>query len=143
MIRRAERLLLDTHVLTWIMLGEHERRLRRLERDLDASGAAGRVHVSAISGWEIGHLVNRGRLQLNEPVWTWFQRAISMPGIRALDVTPDVAVEGALLPGAPPGDPGDRILIATARLRGLTLLTADRGILDYAEAGHVRAVEAA
>ena len=45
-----------------------------------------------------------------------------------------------MLPGSPPADPADRMLIATARRRGLTLVTADRRILDYAAAGHVQVI---
>ncbi len=142
MIMRAERLLLDTHVVVW-MTGDTGRSVPTgVRRAVDRASAAGRLHVSAISGWEIGNLVARNRLHLGESVWAWFRRAISMPGLRALDVTPDIAVEAAVLPGDAPRDPADRILIATARCRRLTLVTADQEILAYASDGHVRALEA-
>jgi PIN domain nuclease of toxin-antitoxin system len=44
------------------------------------------------------------------------------------------------LPGRLHDDPIDRILVATARREGLTLITRDRAILDYAAQGHVRAL---
>ena len=43
-------------------------------------------------------------------------------------------------PGAPPNDPADRIIVATARAEGATVMTRDRALLAHAEAGHVTAV---
>jgi len=102
---------------------------------------ARQLHVSAYTGWEIGLLVSKGRIHIDVPMDLWFDRALSRPGTRVLDVTPDIAVEAAMLPGSPPADPADRMLIATARRRGLTLVTADRRILDYAAAGHVHVID--
>ena len=140
-LRRSERLLLDTHVLLWLISGEEERRLRPARSDLGAAQESGQVHVSAYSGWEIGMLVSKGRIHIDGPVDLWFDRALSRPGTRVLDVTPDIAVEAATLPGSPPADPADRMLIATARRRSLTLVTADRRILDYAAAGAVQVID--
>ncbi len=140
-LRRSERLLLDTHVLMWLGFGEEERRLRPARRELDAARASGQMHVSAYSGWEIGMLVSKGRVHLDGPVDLWFDRALSRPGMRVLDVTPDIAIEAAMLSGSPPADPADRMLIATARRRGLTLVTADRQILEYAERGHMQVID--
>ena len=53
-----------------------------------------------------------------------------------------VAIESTRLPGTPRRDPADRILIATARLIGATLVTCDKAILDYAADGHVRVLDA-
>ena len=47
----------------------------------------------------------------------------------------------ANLPGDPPRDPADRIIVATARDLGATLITRDRALLDYGEQGHVNVVE--
>ena len=52
----------------------------------------------------------------------------------------ETLVDSCTLPGSPPDDPADRIIIATARERDLTVLTRDRRILDYSRAGHVRAM---
>jgi PIN domain nuclease of toxin-antitoxin system len=46
----------------------------------------------------------------------------------------------SFLPGDFHNDPADRFLVATARVMGVALLTRDRKILDYAAAGHVRAI---
>lgn len=140
MARRPRPLLLDTHVLVWAFAGEEARRLRSVSAELERAAGAGLVHVSAISGFEIGLLVAGGRLRLDRPPAQWFQEALSRPGVRAVEVAPDIAVEAATLPGPLHGDPADRLLVATARLRSLTLVTADRRLLDYADRGHVRAL---
>jgi PIN domain nuclease of toxin-antitoxin system len=65
---------------------------------------------------------------------------MALSGVRLAEASPDVLIDSAFLPGDPPFDPADRILAATARRRGLTLVTRDRQLLKYAEAGHLRAL---
>jgi PIN domain nuclease of toxin-antitoxin system len=47
-------------------------------------------------------------------------------------------IASSFLPGRPPRDPADRIIAATARDYGCTLMTRDRALLDYGEQGHIR-----
>jgi PIN domain nuclease of toxin-antitoxin system len=56
------------------------------------------------------------------------------------ELTPEVLISSSYLPGSPPRDPADRIIAATARVQGYRLVTRDRLLLDYAEAGHVEAL---
>lgn len=63
-----------------------------------------------------------------------------MPGVSLADLSPSVLIASTTLPGEPPADPADRILIATAREFDYSLVTRDRQILDYALSGHVRAM---
>ena len=65
------------------------------------------------------------------PVRDWIDAALAYPGVRLLDLTPHIAVESTQLPGDFHRDPADRIIVASARLHGCALLTADRKILDY------------
>jgi PIN domain nuclease of toxin-antitoxin system len=53
-------------------------------------------------------------------------------------MSPDLLIAASFLPGKPPRDPADRIIAATARDYGCTLVTRDRSLLDYGEQGHVR-----
>lgn len=53
------------------------------------------------------------------------------------DLTPDIFIASSFLPGKPPNDPADRILIATARELAATLVTRDRAIIAYGEQGNV------
>jgi PIN domain nuclease of toxin-antitoxin system len=56
------------------------------------------------------------------------------------DLGIEILADSCALPGKPPNDPADRIIIATARESDMTIVTRDRLILDYARAGHVRAM---
>lgn len=70
----------------------------------------------------------------------WFARLLTLPGIRLVPLTPHAAIASSLLPGRLHGDPADRLLLATARETGATLVTRDRKILAYAQQGHVKAL---
>jgi PIN domain nuclease of toxin-antitoxin system len=56
------------------------------------------------------------------------------------EMSPDVLIESALLPNYPDKDPYDRIIAATAREYGYTVLTRDRTLLDYAQEGYLSAL---
>jgi PIN domain nuclease of toxin-antitoxin system len=99
---------------------------------------AGEFHVSAISAWEIGLLVSKGRINLTRGPIEWFRSFVDEREIRLLDVTPEIMVGSSFLPGPLHGDPADRIIIATAREHDLTIITRDRAILAYGTAGHVK-----
>ena len=50
-------------------------------------------------------------------------------------------IASSYLPGKLPKDPTDRIMAATARELGATLITRDRALLDYGAQGHVAVLE--
>jgi PIN domain nuclease of toxin-antitoxin system len=79
-------------------------------------------------------------LALNRDVEDWFEAALKIPGTALADLDWRVLVKSVTLPGEPPNDPADRILISTARRQLLCLITRDREILEYARAGHVDAL---
>ena len=93
-----------------------------------------------MSIWEVGMLEAKGRIHLAMSCLEWVREALVTPGLSLLDVTPEIAVESSRLPGEFHGDPVDRILVASARISGSTLLTKDRKILDYGAEGHVKVV---
>jgi PIN domain nuclease of toxin-antitoxin system len=61
-------------------------------------------------------------------------------GIRPAPLTPDIAIDASQLPGEPHGDPADRMIVATARHLGASVVTRDSRILAYARRGHVAAI---
>ncbi len=71
------------------------------------------------------------RIELDIPVAIWLSRAVKDTGIRVIDLSPDIAAESCSLPGNFHKDPADRIIVATARIHGLILLTRDQKILEY------------
>jgi len=98
------------------------------------------VFVSPITAWEVGQLVSRNRLNLLATPRGWFQRLLAIPGTRLADLSPDILIAASFLPGTPPRDPMDRILIATARELAATLVTRDRAIIAYGAQGNVSVV---
>ena len=86
-------------------------------------------------------LTSRGRLQLLIRPERWFANLFEVPGVRLAELSPDLLIASSYLPGKPPNDPTDRIIAATARELGATLVTRDRALLDYGEAGHVAIME--
>jgi PIN domain nuclease of toxin-antitoxin system len=98
-------------------------------------------YISPITAWEVGMLTSRGRLQLLIRPERWFAKLFDVPNVRLAEMSPDLLIASSYLPGKAPNDPMDRIVAATARDLGATLITRDRALLDYGEQGHVSVVE--
>lgn len=122
-------ILLDTHI--WVWWVNESKELSTDHQQIIASQQAEGLGVSIISCWEVAKLVELGRLQLTLPVEKWLAAALQYPGIQLFDLTPRIAVESTQLPGTFHRDPADQIIVATARVHGLALLTADGKIRDY------------
>lgn len=90
-----------------------------------------KIGVSAISVWEIAKLVEYKRLELPCPLKEWFDKALSYPGLRLIELAPEIAIESTQLPGEFHRDPADQIIVATARLHDCSLVTSDSKILRY------------
>jgi len=132
-------LLLDTCAAIWISEGQAlpSEAVAAIERS-HRSGEF--IYVSPITAWEIGLLVSRGKLTSPMSPQRWFERLLQAPGLRLADMSPDVLIASSFLPGAPPRDPADRILAATAREYRYRLMTRDSPLLTYARQGHLQAL---
>ena len=127
-------LLLDTCTAIWILNGEPMREPGASAMDLpDAE-----MLVSPFTAWEIATLAAKGRIALAMSPESWFERLCGLPDVTLSGMPPAVLIASCALPGSPPADPADRILAATAREYGYTLVTRDRHLLDYGAAGHLR-----
>jgi PIN domain nuclease of toxin-antitoxin system len=132
-------LLLDTHAAIWIT--EDQPLASMAVEAIDAAYRAGStVFVSAITAWEVGLLVSRNRLSVVAKPERWFQRLLAIPGVKLADLSPDILIASSFLPGEPPLDPADRIILATARDLGAALITRDRLLLKYGEDGQVNTI---
>ncbi len=133
-------LLLDT--CTLIFLTEKTTTLASIAVEtMRAASDGGEVtFISPISAWEVGMLASRRRLQLLIKPERWFANLFDYPGVRLAELTPDILIASSYLPGRPPKDPMDRIIAATARDLGATLITRDRSLLDYGKQGHIAVV---
>ncbi len=122
------KLLLDTGILLrWFEGANHLSATHR--RALHGVKPAQPLLVSDISLWEIATLFDLGRIRLRLPLRDWLEQATALPLVARCAITPAVAAEVAALPSTFHRDPADRIIVATTRVHGATLLTADRSIV--------------
>jgi PIN domain nuclease of toxin-antitoxin system len=129
-------LLLDTHAVIWLF--EDMPLAPKAMSIIEAAYRDGiPLLVSPITAWEIGQLVSRNRISLSAPPHRWFARVLETPGMQLAEMSADILIASSFLPGNPPSDPADRILLATARDLGATLVTRDREILAYGKSGQV------
>ena len=130
------RLLLDTHI--WLRyLGISGDLRPAVLPALHAVAAHGTIYLSVISVWEVAMLAKTGRISLSANVGVWVRQALAKPGLQVLGLEPDIAVESVNLPEPVHKDPADRILIASARVMQLTLVTRDEQILHFAERNYL------
>lgn len=123
------RALLDTHVLVW-WLGQDRRLSPRQAEILNNVDPEEPLLVAGISLWEIATLSELGRLEFQIPIRDWLEQAVAPPLVQLVPITPAIAAEVAALPESFHRDPADRILVASARVLGATLLTQDRPIVE-------------
>ena len=135
-------ILLDTHAFVWAVGGDPQLG-PRARAAIDEAARTDGILVSAITPWEIALLVEKGRLRLGHEVGAWIEAALDLPGFVLAPIEPAIAVDSVRLPGRFHADPADRMIVATARRRGVPLVTADRAILSYAANGHLLALDAA
>lgn len=128
-------ILLDTHVWWW-SLTEPVNLSKNAVETITTTPPDQRA-IASISIWELAMMVEKKRIELNVSVKRWLTAAINDTGLQVIDLSPDIAVESCRLPGNFHKDPADRIIVATARVHNLVLLTKDRKILDYP---HIRAI---
>jgi PIN domain nuclease of toxin-antitoxin system len=131
-------LLLDTHAWLWYVNGD--KTLKPKSRVLlNEAASQGMLFLSAISTWEIAMLEAKHRIQLSMPTLQWIQSAIKNLPIQVIHLTPEIVVESCQLLDMY-GDPADRLIVSTARVENLTLLTRDQNIQNYAKAKHLHAI---
>ena len=132
-------ILLDTHVLVWLVAGSH-RVGQRSQDEIQAAWNEGTAAVSSFTFWEMAMLHARGRLELGVPPRS-LHRNLVADGLRVVPVDDETAIRGAEL-GAEGlrADPADLIITATAILGGYRLATADRNITMWAEQTRLVAV---
>jgi PIN domain nuclease of toxin-antitoxin system len=127
-------IVLDTHI--WIWWVHDDPALSVFTRTLLDSSEQTGIGISSISCWEVAKLVEHRRLSLPCPVFDWIQQALSYPGVRLIELSPRICVESTQLPGEFHRDPADQIIVATARILDVPLVTVDAKILEYSHVRH-------
>ena len=126
-------LLLDTHIWLWHLDDDRTRLKPRVRQVLDRCSTRDELLVSDISAWEVAIKSAKGQLVLSMDVTLWLDRAEQAAGIRFVPVSRPIMMLSTRLQGEMHGDPADRMLIATALLHSLPLVTADAEIMRYAK----------
>lgn len=98
----------------------------RVRHLLEGSETKGLCSVSLLE-CAIHHRL--GRLQLSGDLEEFFEAGLAAD-IELIDLTPEIAAATNELPKKFPGDPFDRVIAATAKVLGATLITCDREIRD-------------
>ena len=119
------KLLLDTHVWLWALL--EPERLSPSTRDLLLAPDT-ELWLSPISVWETLLLAERGRIEVQGTPSVWVERLMQRLPKREAPLTTEVALASRVV-ALEHQDPADRFLAATAKVFGLTLLTADERLL--------------
>lgn len=131
--------LLDTHAWLWVQSGHTQKFDAHLRQEMEEHQRRKQLYISAISVLELARLVALQQYTLPSSIDDFVADAIADNGFVLLNLSPRILIESTRLPGNLHRDPSDRILIATAREHGLTLLTRDKPLLRYAKLGHFNA----
>lgn len=122
-------LLIDTHILIWLMSGDFEKLSDQLIAELTQ---VDRIYVSSISLFEIAWLAHHDKIDLNMPYQQWFEIVKNEVNITIMDVTAEIAFRAVTLPEHHK-DPHDRMIIATALLNDFKLASVDGKFKLYTE----------
>jgi PIN domain nuclease of toxin-antitoxin system len=122
-------ILLDTHTLIWLMADDPRLGLRA-RNQIDPAFADAQVSVSAISFWEMAMLAERKRIAIAPNDVAAFRNRVISLGFDETLIDGEIAIAAGMLPLLH-GDPADRLIVATAVVRGMTLVTADAAILRW------------
>lgn len=117
-------IVLDTHALVWWVTDAPDLSARA-RRVIRATVRRGPAVASAISVFEIATAVRRARLQLGVSLDQWLRDLRTLPDLRLEPVTAGIAQLAGALEASLPGDPADRIILATAIELKAKLVTAD------------------
>ena len=128
-------IVLDTHVWVWWVHGGEQ--LTKNQISAIQANEDDVIGISAITCWEVAKLVELGRLELSTPVEKWIEEALNYPGIRFLELSPEISVESTRLPGEFHRDQADQIIVATARIHNCPLVTSDERIIGYS---HIKTI---
>ena len=133
-------MILDTHVWLWLNEGSSELK-KKIISLIDEAAQTDGIYISAISVWEVAMLASKKRIILRTSIEDWIKKALAQPGVELIPLLPEIAIESAHLPEDPHGDSADRMIMATARIKQLTLLTRDANILAYSKKGYLKAIQ--
>ena len=128
--------LLDTHTWIWWHMNTQNlsQKVKRLIRD---TSKYDELLLSAVSPWEFSKLLEKKRIGISCDPEDWINKALDMPKLRLVPLSPVLAYHSTVLPQPFHNDPADQIIVASAREENAAILTKDERILIYK---HVRSL---
>jgi PIN domain nuclease of toxin-antitoxin system len=133
--------VIDTHILLWSLLKPEELSQETKQHIISAQDH-GQLFICSISLWEIAMLKSKKRINIYEPIKDFLGSIANTTGVSVKDISPEIAAESIMLMDDFHGDPADRIIAATTKIHGATLLTRDQKILTWASLGHIKSIQA-
>jgi PIN domain nuclease of toxin-antitoxin system len=118
-------ILLDSHVLVWAV-ADSKRLSKGAASVIRRARRGDGLAVSAVTVWEIAWLLARQRVQGYGTIEASVRRFLE--GVTVRPITAEIAALAAQFPDDYPRDPADRLIGATARAEGLTIITRDERI---------------
>lgn len=89
------------------------------------------IHVASISVLEVARKEAVGQLIFGMPLADWFRIALPQNRVKVIELSPEFSIDATRLPEWSHKDPGDQLVVATARTHRLTVLTSNGKILAY------------
>ncbi len=132
-------LFLDTHIILWSVVAP-DQLSRDVKRKIEQAQEQNRLAICSISLWEISMLNLKGKINIFEPVKDFLESISNLDGLRVIEINAEIAAESTLLVNFH-GDPADRIIVASTRVHGGTLITRDDEILKWATLGYIKSIE--
>jgi PIN domain nuclease of toxin-antitoxin system len=120
-------ILLDTHALVWLV-AEPARLSRAATDAIRRARATGGLAVASITLWELAILLVRGHVRGQGTIDASIRPGVDAARVSVREITPVIAALSTQFPDDFPRDPADRLIAATARADGLTLVTKDERI---------------
>ncbi len=136
----VEKITLDTHIIIWYSEGIKltEEQVSMIDNARDNNS----LFISSISIWEIAMLFTKGKTVFSMSLNELIEKILSIPGLNVIDLSIPILLESTTLPNFEHKDPADRLIIASTRANGSYLMTLDQKIIDYANKGYLKIVQA-
>ena len=128
--------LLDTHAWVWWHMNP-SKLSKKVIQLISKTDKYDELLLSAISPWEFCKLIEKNKIGISCNPEDWLIAALNMPKFRLVELSPNIAYRSTVLPQPFHSDPGDQIIVATAREENAIIITKDKRIHEY---NHVKSL---